>query len=376
MGSGLHAVSNAVSSGQRYDCMLTIGIPTRNRAATVGRLVETCLGQTRPPRRIVVSDNASDDDTFARLREFDDSSLKIIRQSEPLSMAANWNACLRQAESEWFTLLPDDDRIAVDFVENVERALAAAPDADLVIMRCRIVDEQTGRIDENSPPVSCGGRIVFADSLLSSWLEGSFSLPLAGMVFRRCRLEAVGGFSNGFSYAVDAATWLPIAMRGPCAFWPEAKAEYVVHSGMTTHQYALETLIDESIRLAALVAREVEESDLDDAKKRHLLQLSRQFVRRIFAENMILAARQRDSKRELLRAWARTARSLPRFGVSGLALAALAVPRGWMDLVGMPYRKWTQWRQARHGAVTSPPKRDAGQATAGVSSDSGTPGGK
>src|SRR5690349_14359184 len=107
---------------------ITIGIPTLNRAELVEPLVRSCLSQTQSPLQIVVSDNASSDDTLARLAVIKDSRLKVICQSTNIGMIGNWNACLNESEGEWFVLLSDDDQIDPDYVENFRSAIALAAD--------------------------------------------------------------------------------------------------------------------------------------------------------------------------------------------------------------------------------------------------------
>ena len=52
---------------------LTVGIPTFNRARWLRETIDSVLAQTYTDFRVIVSDNASDDDTPDVVRSFDDS---------------------------------------------------------------------------------------------------------------------------------------------------------------------------------------------------------------------------------------------------------------------------------------------------------------
>jgi glycosyltransferase involved in cell wall biosynthesis len=325
---------------------LTIAIPTLNRADMVAALVRVCLSQTVLPCTIIVSDDASDDDTLMKLAKLQHPNLKVIRQRPRIGMIANWNACLEACESDWFVLVSDDDMVAPDFVEQVENQLAATPEIDLLIVRGRIVDRLTREINDNQPPPGISGEIDFARDLLPHWLDYSFVLPFASVIFRTAALRAGGGFVTSFPYASDAATWLPIAVRGRCAFYPVAKVDCIVHEGMATRSFNPAALIDDVIRLTHLVNNEVGVRFAYDQKfVAQIGMLSNIYLRHIFGHMMITSARRGVSKLQLLLAWRSCASQLPFFGVGAMSLGAVLVPQGLIQVVGWPYRKWVSLRR-------------------------------
>ena len=112
---------------------VTIAIPTFNRATWVKGGVLAALAQTYQDYEIVVSDNASSDETQAVLAEFDDHRLRVIRQDRNLGMNGNWNACLAEARGEYIALVPDDDRIAPWFLERCLALVERDPGLPIVI---------------------------------------------------------------------------------------------------------------------------------------------------------------------------------------------------------------------------------------------------
>lgn len=102
--------------------LVTIGIPTYNRSGYLRQALQSALAQTYPNLEIIVSDNASTDDTPQVIAEYTDPRIRFIRQPENLGMAGNWNACLRAATGEYFLLLSDDDLLVPTGIEALVSA--------------------------------------------------------------------------------------------------------------------------------------------------------------------------------------------------------------------------------------------------------------
>lgn len=98
--------------------LVTIGIPTYNRAVLVGRAVDSTLAQDYPQLEIVVSDNASTDGTAEACREraARDPRLRYVRQPHNIGATRNFEEVLRLASGEYFMWLGDDDWIDPDYV--------------------------------------------------------------------------------------------------------------------------------------------------------------------------------------------------------------------------------------------------------------------
>ena len=95
-------------------------IPTRNRFETVKYSVQTCLNQNYENLEVVVSDNASTDNTKNILKEFSDSRLKYQRSDSLLPMLHSWEFALSAVkESGYVHFMGDDNGLTIDAVERV-----------------------------------------------------------------------------------------------------------------------------------------------------------------------------------------------------------------------------------------------------------------
>ena len=88
---------------------LTVGIPTFNRARWLRETIESVLAQSFTNFRLIVSDNASEDDTPDVVRSFSDARIDYVRSERNVGAIENFNRLIELADTEFFVLLPDDD---------------------------------------------------------------------------------------------------------------------------------------------------------------------------------------------------------------------------------------------------------------------------
>jgi glycosyltransferase involved in cell wall biosynthesis len=91
--------------------MVSILIPTYNRAATLVEAVKSALAQDYANLEVIVSDNASTDNTDKVIAPFlCDTRLCFIRQETNRGPAENWTRLLQEyASGEWAIFLASDD---------------------------------------------------------------------------------------------------------------------------------------------------------------------------------------------------------------------------------------------------------------------------
>lgn len=87
----------------------TVIIPTLNRADTLGDTIRTCLAQDDEDLRIIVSDDASIDNTAEVVASFSDSRLTYINPGRRLGMAEHWEFAIAHVDDGYVTVLGDDD---------------------------------------------------------------------------------------------------------------------------------------------------------------------------------------------------------------------------------------------------------------------------
>jgi len=89
--------------------LVSVVIPTYNRAHVVRRAIDSVLAQTFADFEIIVVDDGSTDRTDELVQGIPDWRIRYIRNSRNLGLAATRNAGIRQARGQYIALLDSDD---------------------------------------------------------------------------------------------------------------------------------------------------------------------------------------------------------------------------------------------------------------------------
>ena len=133
---------------------VSILITCFNYEAFVGRAIESALGQTYAPAQVIVSDDASQDNSCEVVEEYvrRDPRVRLLRNPHG-GMAANINAAYRASTGDIICLLDADDTFMPGKVEAVVRCFQQNPLAGFNIHRASMVDHQ-GRPQGTYPLLS------------------------------------------------------------------------------------------------------------------------------------------------------------------------------------------------------------------------------
>jgi GT2 family glycosyltransferase len=107
---------------------ITVSIVNYNHAHYLPACIEAVRGQSRPPARIIVVDNASCDASLDVLSALPDD-VHVIRNQENLGYAAGHNQAFRRAETAYVMALNCDVILDPGFVEAMLAAMDATPSA-------------------------------------------------------------------------------------------------------------------------------------------------------------------------------------------------------------------------------------------------------
>lgn len=100
--------------------ILSFCIPTYNRSAIIYECVTHILQHPSNEFEVVVSDNASSDDTIERLSTIKDPRLRVSRNPENLGLIANTGIAVNMSRGKYALTLTDEDRILLD---NIDEAI-------------------------------------------------------------------------------------------------------------------------------------------------------------------------------------------------------------------------------------------------------------
>jgi Glycosyl transferase family 2 len=124
----------SISSGPAAPELITVLIPTRERADTLEYSLTTCINQIDDNLRILVSDNASQDNTRAVVETFRrrDKRVEYINPERRLGMSEHWEFALGHIHEGFVTVLGDDDGLFPDALQVIRSILETAPGTDAI----------------------------------------------------------------------------------------------------------------------------------------------------------------------------------------------------------------------------------------------------
>ncbi len=108
-------------------------LPAFNAAEFITQTLEALEAQDYPNLEVLISDDASTDDTALICQSFAENSrtFRLIRQSHRLGWVNNVNALLAAAHAEYILITPHDDIIRPTYVTRLVQALEDNPHAVL-----------------------------------------------------------------------------------------------------------------------------------------------------------------------------------------------------------------------------------------------------
>jgi teichuronic acid biosynthesis glycosyltransferase TuaG len=191
--------------------MISVIIPTWNRATTIGAAVRSALAQTVRPLEVLVCDDGSTDGSEEAVRAISDPRVRWVPGDRGGRPAIPRNRGIREARGDWLAFLDSDD---VWFPEKLERQIGAAN-----VLRCGAVCSNAFRV---VPDGGIGGellawrspRVTFGDLVRENQVICSSALV------ERTLLEKAGGFPEDpqLKAIEDYALWLKIATMTDFAF--------------------------------------------------------------------------------------------------------------------------------------------------------------
>ena len=211
-------------AGQSSHPVVSVVIPTWNRADLVLEAIESVLSQTGVPVEVVVVDDVSTDGTVARLRALGDARLRVFSLEEKRERSATRNYGLARVRGEFVLFLDDDDRLLPGALATLLDRFRVHPSAVAAVGRAMMFEEDGQRALRLDPT----HRFLRSPSveLMTGWIAG-----VPQVLIRADEVRGCGGWPEGLSVAEDQDLWLRLALRGPFAFTGEPVVAWRMHAG-------------------------------------------------------------------------------------------------------------------------------------------------
>jgi hypothetical protein len=169
--------------------VVSIVMPTWNRAGIVGQAIESVLAQSFTDWELIVADDGSTDDTEETVARFADPRIRYQRQEHAGQCAAR-NHALRLARGQLIGYLDSDNIWYPEFLASAVAAFAADPSIQCAYGA--IISEMHQR----------DSRLLFVQFDRDKLLKGNF-IGMSSFLHRRELYERLGGFDETLTRLAD-----------------------------------------------------------------------------------------------------------------------------------------------------------------------------
>jgi glycosyltransferase involved in cell wall biosynthesis len=266
-------------SNMACDPLVTIAIPTFNRASLLRSCVAAALAQSYQHFEVLVSNNASTDETAEVLECFDDLRLRVVKQERNIGLIPNWNACLAEAKGEYIVFVSDDDLVAPWLLDRCIDVVRSEPDVPIVIALSDISFPSGYKLPARVNR-KLGTGVWDGTDVLREVLDDSVSASMCTIMIRTEALRANGGFPvNWGPHTVDKAAWVPFLLTSRAGLVNERCGTYTTHDGSVTSNLTIDMILRDVRKVVDLIT-DVADHSIGDLKKRHQV---KQLAKRYFA---------------------------------------------------------------------------------------------
>lgn len=214
---------------------VSVLIPTYNSKPYLLECLDSIVSQDFTDMEILISDDASADDTIKAIQAYAvrDARIRWWQNPKNLGFVGNHNACLQSANGEYVKFIhPDDRLLSTSAIRKMVSALDENPSA--VVAGCQ--QHLTGTksrptIFSRKSGLYNGRQMIVASLEQNTNLIGQLTLAM----FRRRAVP--DGFDDRFVGHMDFALWCRLLAHGDFAYLAEPLATWRVHGAQQTARH-------------------------------------------------------------------------------------------------------------------------------------------
>ena len=215
---------------------IEVVVPCYNYGRFLRQSVESVLAQSNADVRVLIVDDASEDETPRVCAELacEDPRVEVIRHPVNLGHIATYNEGIERARGDYLLLLSADDFLLPGALARAAAVLDADPDVGLAPGVCISLDP-----DAQLPAVSPEEMTLTRFprwAAIERLAQGNF-IGTATAVVRTSMQKALGGYLPELPHAGDLEMWLRFALAGRISFIRTPQAFYRRHESNMSKGY-------------------------------------------------------------------------------------------------------------------------------------------
>jgi glycosyltransferase involved in cell wall biosynthesis len=224
---------------------VSVCIPSYNASRFIGETLRSVLDSEYRNIEIIISDDASTDDTATIIESLQDRRIRFCRNGRNEGPVRNWNRAVTQATGEYVSLLNHDDLYGPFWILFAVHHLEKNSHVGWVATAHRTIDAWGRPLALISRFQTTGEIPKDVAFLATATLDGLGP----GFVVRRNILEEVGYFDENAGPGADNDLFLRLAAKYPlfyCAAHPHTS--WRLHQHNLTHRYGILQQVRDGIR--------------------------------------------------------------------------------------------------------------------------------
>jgi glycosyltransferase involved in cell wall biosynthesis len=226
---------------------VSVCIPTYNSARYLRECLESVLAQSYTDFELVVSDDASTDNTREIVESYTDPRIRIHRLDQNMGLAFNLSRAAGLARGKYVKFLCHDDLLEPRCLENQVAMMERHAVLTMVTSGVRYVDSG-GRTMKQVSRFSGEVTLRDVDIVAGNLLYGNVIGALSAVLIRRECLEKAGPFSAAFPESMDVEMWLRLAKQGLVGYLSEPLCRIRLHPETLTAKQRKMGLIRDDMR--------------------------------------------------------------------------------------------------------------------------------
>jgi glycosyltransferase involved in cell wall biosynthesis len=229
-------------SGNIEEPLVTIGIPVHNSGKYLRQTLKSICQQTYKYIEIIISDNASDDNSCKIIEEeaAADPRIKYVRNSKNIGYAENVNSIIRLSRGKYVAIFHGDDIYAPTMLSKQVAYLEANPSCGGCFTLAKYIDKNGDEINHSALAdlLRIDKNMAFDLQQYLFWLAtiGNVLICPSSMI-RRSVYQKVGGYRDCHHLIEDQDMWVRILEDSKLAIIADRLICYRIHRAQESAIY-------------------------------------------------------------------------------------------------------------------------------------------
>ena len=219
------------SNGSKDNIIFSACLPNYNHSDVIETAINAMLSQSRPPDELLICDDASNDNSWEKLKELQKKHpcIRLIKNSKNLGVVKTLSRLLNEAKGHYVYFGGADDQVMPLFFENVLHLLEKYPGANLGMASFYSTNTENEIIYHNKVTRWKKPGYYSSDNCLHNYFMAevpNHSLSSA-TIYKKQALINAGGFRTKLGHWTDSFVIRVLCLQSGCVYTPHPGAKFL-----------------------------------------------------------------------------------------------------------------------------------------------------